>query len=114
MFDWLKKAVEKVGNLGKKGKEFFNKVVGKVKGGVKTGLKVYEEGKELVKQGKEEYGKAKEQVSALPFIGDMAKEKLGKLEGKAGQLVEKLAEKGLSEKNLEVAAGIGRRIQREL
>lgn len=112
-FDWIKGASEKVSAFGKKALQDTKQFIGKARTGVKQGLQIYEQGKDLYEQGKGQYAQAKGQLSSLPVIGAMASEQLGKLEGRAGQLIEKAAERGLSSKNLELAAGLARRGLRE-
>jgi len=112
-FDWIKGASEKVSAFGKKAVESTKQFLGKARSGVEKGLQVYEQGKDLYEQGKGQYAQAKSQLSSLPVIGSMASEQLGKLEGRAGQLVEKAAERGLSSKNLAITAGVARRGLRE-
>jgi len=112
-FDWIKGASQKVSAFGKKAFQDTKQFIGKARSGVEKGIQVYEQGKELYEQGKGQYAQAKSQLSSLPVIGAMASEQLGKLEGRAGQLIEKAAERGISAQNAELAAGLGRRFVRE-
>jgi phage-related minor tail protein len=111
--DWFKSKFEAAKSFGKKAVEQTKQFIGKARTGVEKGLQIYEQGKDLYEQGKGQYAQAKGQLSSLPVIGAMASEQLGKLEGRAGQLIEKAAEKGLSSQNLELAAGLARRGLRE-
>jgi predicted heme/steroid binding protein len=110
---WLSGAVEKAKSFGKTAIDSAKTFIGKARGGVQKGLQIYEQGKELYDQGKSQYSQAKSQLSSLPVIGAMASEQLGKLEGQAGQVIERAAERGISSKNLELAAGLARRGLRE-
>jgi hypothetical protein len=110
---WLSGAVEKAKAFGKTAVASAKTFIGKARGGVEKGLQIYEQGKDLYEQGKGQYSQAKSQLSSLPVIGAMASEQLGRLEGQAGQMIEKAAERGLSAKNLELAAGLARRGVRE-
>jgi hypothetical protein len=110
---WLSGAFEKAKAFGKSAVEQTKQFVGKARGYVSKGLELYDQGKQLAEQGKSQYAMAKSQVSSLPVVGAMASEQLGKLEGRAGGLIEKAAERGISQKNAEMAAGLARRFVRE-
>lgn len=110
---WLSSKYEAAKAFGKKAVEKTKEVIGKARGVAKQGLQLYEQGKDIYQQGKGQYEQAKGQLSSLPVIGQMASEKLGMLEGKAGQLIEKAAEKGITPQNAELAAGLARRFVRE-
>jgi hypothetical protein len=111
--DWLSSKFEAAKAFGKKAVEETKKFIGKARGAAQKGVQLYEQGKDIYEQGKGQYAQAKGQLSSLPVIGKMASEQLGKLEGQAGQLIEKAAEKGLSSQNAELAAGLARRFVRE-
>jgi hypothetical protein len=102
-------AFDKVAAFGKKAVESAKSFIGKTRDVVQKGVQMYDQGKQLYDQGKSQYAMAKSQVSSLPVVGRMASEQLGRLEGQAGGLIEKAAERGLSQKNVELAAGLGRR-----
>jgi hypothetical protein len=110
---WLSSKVESAKAFGKKAIDQTKEFIGKARGVVKQGVQLYEQGKDVYEQGKGQYAQAKSQLSSLPVIGAMASEQLGKLEGQAGQLIEKAAEKGVSQKNAELAAGLARRFVKE-
>jgi len=110
---WLSSKVEAAKNFGKKALDTGIALAKKTREGVKKGLELYSQGKDIYEQGKSEYSKAKGQLSSLPVIGDVAKEYLGKAEARVGQNLEKLSEKGINAKNLELAAGLARRGLRE-
>lgn len=82
---WLSGAYESAKAFGKSAVEGAKTFIGKAPGYVSKGVELYQQGKQLVDQGRS-------QVKALPVIGAMA----GRLEGQAGQLLEKAAERGLS------------------
>lgn len=82
---WLSGAYESAKAFGKSAVEGAKTFVGKASGYASRGAELYQQGKQLVDQGRS-------QVKALPVIGAMA----GRLEGQAGQLLEKAAERGLS------------------
>jgi hypothetical protein len=67
MLSWLKKAWG-----------VTKHVLGRVKSGVDTGVKMFNRGKQL-------YTSAKEFATNLPFVGTVAKEMIGKAEGQVNQ-----------------------------
>jgi hypothetical protein len=85
---WLSGAFEKAKAFGKSAVESAKTFVGKAPGYISKGAELYQQGKQLVDQG----AMVRSQVKALPVIGAAA----GRLEGQAGQLLEKAAERGLS------------------
>ena len=85
---WLSGAFDKVKAIGKSAVDTAKVFVGKAPGYISKGAELYQQGKQLVDQG----AMVRSQVKALPMIGAAA----GRLEGQAGQLLEKAAERGLS------------------
>jgi hypothetical protein len=85
---WLSGAFQQAKAFGKSAVEGAKTFVGKASGYASKGAELYQQGKQLVDQG----AMVRSQVKALPVIGAMA----GRLEGQAGQLLEKAAERGLS------------------
>lgn len=85
---WLSGAFEKAKAFGKSAVESTKSFVGKASGYVSKGAELYQQGKQLVDQG----AMVRSQVKSLPVIGALA----GRLEGQAGQMIEKAAERGLS------------------
>jgi uncharacterized protein YjbJ (UPF0337 family) len=105
-------------NWIKKGWSFGKKALGKAKGGLEQGLKIFNKTKEL-------YGDVKARAGSLPFVGQVASELIREAEGKIGQvyaektgrdlmkdvgMAEGLAQK--AQKGLGVAEGIVRRVER--
>jgi hypothetical protein len=105
-------------NWIKKGWAFGKKVLGKVKGGLEHGLRLYQ-------SGKDKYNEAKFRASNLPFVGGVAADLIGQAEGKVGQLyaektgrdllqdvgrAESLADK--AKRGIGMAEGIVRRVER--
>lgn len=71
MLSWLKKAFDNT-----------KQVLGKVKSGVESGVKLFDKGKEA-------YGKVKTFASNLPVVGAIANEMIGKAETQANAYAKK-------------------------
>jgi hypothetical protein len=85
---WLSRTFESAKAFGKSAVDSAKTFVGKASGYASKGAELYQQGKQLVDQG----AMVRSQVKALPIIGAVA----GRLEGQAGQMIEKAAERGLS------------------
>jgi len=71
MFNWIRKAL----GMGKR-------VLGKVKSGIETGARIFNKGKEI-------YSNAKNFVTNLPVVGNLARDVIQKAETSANEMAKR-------------------------
>jgi hypothetical protein len=94
MFNWLKNAWGKT-----------KRVLGKVKSGVESGVKIFNKGKDI-------YGTVKNFVSNLPVVGSVAKELIGKGEESANKYAKEKT--GISFEDVNKGVGMADRVSKYL